>query len=60
MTAHYFNNALTITPTDFANLPKGKSTVLLFDANTLSLADYNLTSLLSEFELTVIKLLSNI
>lgn len=54
MTAHFFNNALTITPTDFANLPKGKSTVLLFDANTLNLANYNLASLLSEFELTVI------
>ncbi|KTF14274.1 4'-phosphopantetheinyl transferase family protein [Pseudoalteromonas sp. 10-33] len=54
MTAHFFNNALTITPSHFASLPKGKNTVLLFNANTLSLTDYNLASLLSEFELSVI------
>ncbi len=54
MTAHFFNNALSIKPTNFANLPQSANTVLLFNANTLNVADYDLPCLLSELELSVI------
>jgi 4'-phosphopantetheinyl transferase len=54
MTAHFFNNALSIKPTNFANLPQSANTVLLFNANTLNVADYDLPRLLSELELSVI------
>jgi 4'-phosphopantetheinyl transferase len=54
MTAHFFNNALTITTTNFANLPQSANTVLLFNANTLNVTDYDLPRLLSKFELSVI------
>jgi 4'-phosphopantetheinyl transferase len=54
MTTHYFENALSITSTQLAKLPLANHSILLFNAKTLELSDFNLPDCLSSFELSVI------
>ena len=54
MTEYYFKNALSITSTQLANLSLASNSILLFNAKTLELSDFNLPDCLSPFELTVI------
>ena len=54
MTEHYFKNALSITSTQLANLSFASNSILLFNAKTLELSDFNLPDCLSPFELTII------
>lgn len=54
MTTHYFENTLSITSTQLAKLPLANHSILLFNAKTLELSDFNLPDCLSSFELSVI------
>ena len=54
MTEHYFKNALSITSTQLANLSLASNSILLFNAKTLELSDFNLPDCLSPFELNII------
>jgi 4'-phosphopantetheinyl transferase len=54
MTAPNFKNTLSITPIHLANLLLADNCILLLDAKTLELSDFNLPDHLSPFELIVI------